>query len=67
MIMKNKGMMKRRAKGDGNSRVKLRLKHKKAQKVSKSKGLGINRENPGIYYEGEKKVNVGKIASTKIK
>lgn len=29
-ILKNKGLMKRRSRGDGNSRIKLKFKYQKA-------------------------------------
>lgn len=65
-IIKNKGLVKRRKKIDGNSRVKLREKYRKAQIKLRAKGkIGI-KENPGRYYEGEKKITYGKIGSTKL-
>ena len=50
-ISKNKGLMKKRKKIEGNSRVKLRQKYKKAKIKQRSKGK-VLRENPGRGYEG---------------
>lgn len=64
-IAKNKGLTKRRKKIDGNSRVKLRLKYKKAQIKHRSKGHVV-RENPGRHYEGEAPIKYGLVKSVKI-
>lgn len=52
-IIKNKGLIKKRKKIDGNSRVKLREKYRKALIKRKAKGIIGVKENPGRYYEGE--------------
>ena len=59
--------MKKRKKIDGNSRVKLREKYRKALIKRKAKGIIGVKENPGRHYEGEEKVLMGKIGSRKLK
>lgn len=49
-ILKNKVLMKRRRRDDGNSRTKLRHKYEKALVRRKAKGFTGVRENPGRYY-----------------
>lgn len=66
-ILKNKGLMKRRRRDDGNSRTKLRHKYEKALVKRRAKGYIGVKENPGRFYQGEEKVLYGKIASTKLK
>ncbi len=48
-ILLNRGLTKKRKKIQGNSRVMLRLKHKKAMSKLRSKGNFV-RENPGRIY-----------------
>lgn len=49
-IIKNKGLIKKRKKIDGNSRVKLREKFRKAQIKLRTKGkIGV-KQNPGRHY-----------------
>ena len=62
-MIKNKGLIKKRKKIDGNSRVKLRQKYRKALIKRTAKGFVGVRQNPGRHYEGENKVLMGKIAS----
>lgn len=48
-ILKNRGLMKRRRKTDGNSRLKLRKRFEKAKSKQRAMGHFV-RENPGRQY-----------------
>ena len=65
-MSKNKGLMKKRKKISGNSRVVLTKKFEQKMKKYRSKGKVV-RENPGNDYEGEASIKYGRHAGVKFR